>query len=158
MLLFTAFILGFVLSAVESQSDISPFEECQNKFDKYQVDIQDENQAIKEFDSYENYDQIADICDNTNLNEACVENFYKKNILNLNYEEVVKACNCSSQDCGGNKLTAGFGGSVSGKQIMCGYLLCLIAFFGIVGNVMSMKVFWHPEMWKSKFNQILFGK
>ena len=127
MLLFTAFILGFALSSVqskeelsdlvESQSDISPFEQCQNKFDRYQVDIQDENQAIKEFDSYENYNEIADICDNENLlDEACVEKFYKRNILNLNYEELVKACNCSSQDCGGKKISAGFGGSVSGKH------------------------------------------
>ena len=72
------------------------------------------NEAIKEFDSFENYDQIADICDNENLlDEACVEKFYKKNILNLNYEELVKACNCSNQDCGGKKLTAGFGGKLS---------------------------------------------
>ena len=140
MLLFSAFILGFALSSVESLSDLSPFEECLNKFDSLD----------------QNYDLIADICENENLNEACVEKFYKKNILNL--EEVVKACNCSSDDCGGNKLTAGFGESVSGKQIMCGYLICLLAVFGIVGNAMSMKVFWQPEMWKSKFNQILFGK
>jgi len=157
MLLFTAFIFGFALSSVESQSDLSPFEECQNKFNRYQEEIEDENQTIKEFDSWDNYDDIINICENENLDEACVENFYKRNILNLNYEELVKACNCSSQDCGGDILTAGFGGSVSGKQIMCGYLICLLAVFGIVGNAMSMKVFWQPEMWKSKFNQILFA-
>ena len=112
------------------------------------------NQTIK--DSDYDYDKNEEICQNTNLDKACIEESYKKNILNLNYEELVKNCSCSSQDCGGPIATAGW--SVSGRQIMCGYLLCLMAVFGIVGNVMSMKVFWHPEMWKSKFNQILFGK
>ena len=169
MLLFTAFILGFVLSSVESTT---PFEECKSKYKAFEDDFSD---LPEEFD-YDYYD-LLEICKNPN--QACTEKYYKtwlstidqQNDLKLNVEELVKACNCSSQNCEGNKdsagigssasdniRSAGFGVSVSGKQIMCGYLLSLMAVFGIVGNVMSMKVFWHPEMWKLKINQILFSK
>jgi hypothetical protein len=154
MLLFTTFILVFALSSGKvSEEDLA---NCFDKFVEFKVDIQGNNQTIKDFEY--DYDEIEEICHNTNLDQDCIENFYKKNILNLNYDELVKNCNCLNQNCGGPIATAGFGGSVSGTQLMCGYLLCLMAVFGIVGNVMSMKVFWHPEMWKSKFNQILFGK
>ena len=157
MLLFTAFILVFALSSVESV-DLA----CIDRFFDIYKDIPD----IPGFDDYtENNDDIKQICDpdNPDLDKACTEQYYKDKITNFNYEEVVKACSCPNQDCGGSvKNTAGFGTSISGKKLMCGYVLCIIAIFGIVGNVMSMKVFWQPDMWKlksgSRINQILFGK
>ena len=149
MLLSTAFILGFVLSSVES---IISIEKCYK--DKYQAFEEDIPDLPEDF--YYDYDDFLEICPNKDLNQACTEKYSKENILKLDYEELVKKC-------GGSQIsTAGFGKNISGKKIMCGYVLCLLATFGIVGNVMSMKVFWQPDMWKlksgSKINQILFGK
>merc|ERR1719203_1168487 len=117
MLLFTTFILGFVLSSVESTTL-----ECKAKYRKFEEDFPD---LPEEFDY--DYDALLEICENPN--QACTEKHYKtwlstidqKDYLKLNVEELVKACNCSSQNCGGtgsgssasdNIRSAGFGVSV----------------------------------------------
>ena len=153
MLLFTVFILGFVLSSVKSTPVKNRVEECKDKFKEYEPE-----NFPEDFDFIPLDVNINKICKNQDLNQLnqCTEEYSKENILKLDYEELVKKC-------GGNKIsTAGFGKNISGKKIMCGYVLCFLATFGIVGNVMSMKVFWQPDMWKlkngSQINQILFGK
>jgi len=160
MLLFTAFILVFALSSVESVDQAR--QDCIDRYlDDMFYDIPDITADFNNYD--ENYDDIKQICDHENpvLNKTCIETYYKENILDLKYDNLVKHCTCTSEDCRGSvKNTAGFGTSISGKKLMCGYVLCIIAIFGIVGNVMSMKVFWQPDMWKlksgSRINQILF--